>query len=151
MQSSLIMFAILAVPSTETKAASDRTAFAGTWLVTLNAHDYKDPNTGQVALAYVYHFSAEIKNDVLHGERGNRGKAGWLELRGNIGAEGTSTLHANALTGPEGNNFQYQGAGPAHAQAGKPYVYDVDVRFKGRHGTGKRIGGRIGIFDFVKD
>jgi hypothetical protein len=67
MQSSLIVFAILAVPSKETKAASDRTAFDGTWSVTLNAHD------------------------------------------------------------------------------------DAVAQFKGRHGTGKRIGGRIGIFDFVKD
>ena len=45
-----------------TKAASTDTAFDGTWSVTLNTHDYKDPNTGQVALAYVYHFPAEIKN-----------------------------------------------------------------------------------------
>ena len=68
-----------------------------------------------------------------------------------IGADGTATLHANALTGPEKYNFQYQGAGPVHAQAGKPYAYDIAAQFKGRHGTGKRIGGRIGIFDFVKD
>jgi hypothetical protein len=44
------------------------------------------------------------------------------------------------FTGPEKDNFQYQGAGPAHAQAGKPYADGVAAQFKGRHGTGKRIG-----------
>ena len=96
------------------------------------------------------HFSAGIKNGVLHGERGTRGKPGWLELSGNIGTDGTANLHANA-TRPEKYNFQYQGAGPAHAQSGKPYAYDVAAQFKGQHGTGKRIGGRVGIFDIAKD
>jgi hypothetical protein len=63
----------------------------------------------------------------------------------------TATLRANALYWPEKYNFQYQGTGPVHAQTGKPYAYDIAAQFKGRHGTGKRIGGRIGIFDFVKD
>jgi hypothetical protein len=151
MQSSLIMFAILAVLSTETKAASDRTAFDGTWSVTLNAHDYKDPNTGQVALAYVYHFSAEIKNDVLHGERGNRGKAGWLELRGNIGADRTSTLHANA------SYWAGEGQLPISGRwTGSCASWQAVCRWRSRpvqRATRNRQAdwGRIGIFDFVKD
>jgi hypothetical protein len=97
-----------------------------------------------VALAYVYHFSAEIKNGVLHGERETRGKAGWFELNGSIGADETAILHANALTGPEKYNFQYQGTGPVHAQAGRPYADEVAAQFIGRHGNSKRIGDRVG-------
>jgi hypothetical protein len=37
--------------STETKAASATTAIDGQWSVTLNAHDYKDPNMDQMAAA----------------------------------------------------------------------------------------------------
>ena len=94
-----------------TKAASTDTAFDGTWSVTLNTHDYKDPNTGQVALAYVYHFPAEIKMGVLHGENAHP----WLEIDGKIGADGTALLHVSALTGPSKYNFQYNGQGTPHS------------------------------------
>jgi hypothetical protein len=73
-----------------------------------------------------------------------------LNSVGNIGTDGMAILHANA-TRPEKYNFQYQGARPAHAQSGKPYAYDVAAQFKGQHGTGKRIGGRVGILDIAKD
>jgi hypothetical protein len=148
----LIVFAVSTLLFAQnTKAASTDTAFDGTWSVTLNTHDYKDPNTGQVALAYVDHFPAEIKNGILHGEYATRGLPGWLEIDGKIGTDGTALLQVNALTGPSKYNFQYKGQGTPHAQPGKPYAYDVNAHFKGRHGNGKRIGGRIGIFDFVKN
>jgi hypothetical protein len=147
-----IVFAVCTLLSVQnTKAASTETAFDGTWWVTLNTHDYKDPNTGQVALAYVDHFPAEIKNGILHGEYATRGLPGWLEIDGKIGADGTALLHVKALTGPAKYNFQYKGQGTPHSPPGKPYAYDVNAHFKGRRGSGRRIGGRIGIFDFVKN
>jgi hypothetical protein len=33
---------------------------------------------------------------------------------------------------------------------GKPYKYDVNAHFKGKQGSGRRIGGRIGNFAFAK-
>jgi hypothetical protein len=57
-----------------TKAASTITAFDGAWSVTINAQEYKNPD-GSVALPWVRHFRAKIKNGVLYGESGARGEA----------------------------------------------------------------------------
>ena len=57
----LIVFAVLGAMAALAKAESAVTAFDGTWAVTLNGHEYKDPNTGQTAQAYVYHFNAQVK------------------------------------------------------------------------------------------
>jgi hypothetical protein len=37
-----------------------------------------------------------------------------------------------------------------NVQPGTPYGYDIAAQFKGNRGTGKRIGARVGIFDFIK-
>ena len=37
-----------------------------------------------------------------------------------------------------------------NARPGTPYSYDIAARFKGNRGTGKRIGPRVGTFDFIK-
>jgi hypothetical protein len=55
------------------------------------------------ALAYVYHFSAGIKNGVLHGERGTRGKPDGLNSVG--------------ISGPTHDNFarkRFYWAGEVH-------------------------------------
>src|SRR5260370_22979272 len=54
-----------------TKAALTVTAFDGTWSVTVDFHEYRNPD-GSVAHAWVKHFSAKVKNGVLHGELGTR-------------------------------------------------------------------------------
>ena len=69
-----IVFAVSALLFAQnTKAAAMVTAFDGTWSVTLNAHEYKNPD-GTVTLAWVRHFRAEVKNGVLHGEIGVQGR-----------------------------------------------------------------------------
>ena len=68
----LIVFAVLGAMAALAKAESAVTAFDGTWAVTLNGHEYKDPNTGQTAQAYVYHFNAQVKNGFLRDEHGRK-------------------------------------------------------------------------------
>ena len=66
----LIVFAVLTLLVAQTKAAT--TAFDGTWSVTIDFHEYINPD-GSTARAWVKRFPAKIKNGVLHGELGTRG------------------------------------------------------------------------------
>ena len=130
-------------------ASAAETTFDGTWSVTLTTPENKDP-TGVVARGYVFHFPAQVQNGVLRGERGTRGAPGYFEISGQIGANGAAVLRASGITGKEEYNLWGGDPGSPHARSGKPYSYNVNALFNGRHGTGKRIGGRIGNFEFSK-
>jgi hypothetical protein len=117
--------------------------FDGTWAVTLYTPEYKDP-TGVVARAYTFQFPAHVKDGVLHGEHGTRGKPAWLELTGKIQPDGSAHLHARGITGQREYNL-------GHMDIGKPYEYDVDAHFQRNQGSGHRIGGRLGNFTFTKE
>jgi hypothetical protein len=127
-----------------TKAASDTTAFDGTWSVMVDYREYKNPD-GTVALPWVIHCQAEVKNGVLHAEHGTKeGTASW-ELNGKIAADGTATLSTTGITG----NPKYT---PFHPEPGKRYKFQVIAHFEGRRGTGKSVGDpRTRTFTFVKD
>jgi hypothetical protein len=132
-----------------TRAASD-TAFDGTWWVTVDYHAYKNPD-GSTALPTAKHFTARVKNGVLHGEVGTRGAADWYELDGKIEADGTAILHTNGITG----NPKYT---PGHPEPGIPFGYKVTALFDGRHGTGQSVADpppprapRTRIYTFVRD
>jgi hypothetical protein len=140
-----ILFAVATMQFPQiTKAASDTTAFDGTWQVTMSARNYDNPNS-TMSDAYAYHFSMIVKNGVLHGERGNRGMWDFYEIDGKIAADGTATLRADGITGA-GTQFT-----KGHSPPGKPYTYAVSAQFKGRNGSGKSAGPRIRIFTFVKE
>lgn len=124
----------------QARAASG--TFDGTWGVTLDTPEYKDP-TGLVIKAYTFQFPAQVKDGVLHGEHGTRGQPAWLELEGRIEPSGSATLHARGITGRQEYNL-------GHVKTGKPYEYDVNAHFAGKQGSGRRVGGRIGNFTFVK-
>ena len=132
-----------------TKTASTDTAFDGTWSVTMNAQEYKNPD-GTVTLAWVRHFRAKVKNGVLHGETGARGAPNWYELNGKIMANGTAILRATGITG---NNPAYAAL---HIHPNVSYEYQVIAHFDDQHGTGKSVNNpprrpRDRIFAFVKD
>jgi serine/threonine protein kinase len=140
----------IASPTIETtKGQPANKTFDGVWSVTLNMHDYKDPGTGTVAQGFVHYFAARVKNGVLHGEHGTRGAPGFFEINGKIEADGTAILHVSGIKGSEKYNMPADGA--THGRSGAPFDYDLTAQFKGQRGTGKRIGPRIGIFDFVKN
>ncbi|MBV9997533.1 MAG: hypothetical protein JO015_00310 [Verrucomicrobia bacterium] len=134
-------FAVSSIPlAPQARAASS--TFDGPWAVTLYTPEYKDP-TGVVARAYTFQFPAQVKDGVLHGEHGTRGQPAWLALDGKIQQNGSATLHARGITGREEYNL-------GHVKTGRPYEYDVNAHFAGREGSGRRVGGRIGNFTFVK-
>jgi hypothetical protein len=127
-----------------TKAAPDTTAFDGTWSVMVDYREYKNPD-GTVALPWVIHCQAEVKDGVLHAEHGTKeGTASW-ELNGKIAADGTATLTTTGITG----NPKYT---PFHPEPGKRYKFQVIAHFERRRGTGKSVGDpRTRTFAFVKD
>ena len=134
---SLILFALLTLLAAQTNAAT--TAFDGQWLVTVNAHEYDNPDGRRII-----NFPAEVKNGVLHGEYGTRGAPAWYKLDGTIEANGTANLKTNGISKvPE--------HGEKHLRPGTPYHYQVTAHFNGRHGTGKSVGPRTRILTFVKD
>jgi len=127
-----------------TRAASTaESAFDGTWWVTVNAPDYKNPD-GKVSLAWMKHFPAKVKNGVLHGELGTRHAPDWYVLDGKIEANGAANLRANGITSdPEHAEH--------HVRFGTPWEYQVNAHFNGRRGTGNSVGPRPRIFTFTKE
>jgi serine/threonine protein kinase len=114
--------------------------FDGLWSVTLETHDYKDPVTGAVAKGYQIYFPATIKNGVLHAEYNVNSH---FEISGKIDPDGNAILHLAGTTGPQQYSMN-------NARPGTPYSYDISAQFKGNRGTGRRIGPRVGIFDFIR-
>jgi hypothetical protein len=133
----------------QTKEEPPNKTFDGVWSVTLNISDYKDPATGSIAQGYVEYFAAKVKNGVLHGEHGTRGAPAFYEVNGKIEADGTAILHLSGLRGSE--KYNMPAGGERHGRSGTAYAFDLTAQFNGRHGTGKRIGPRVGIIDFVKN
>jgi len=134
---SVIVFVLLLLPSTRFSAGQDANGFDGIWNVTLICP------TDKTTLGYTYHFAAQVKNGVLHGEHGTTNKPGWVALDGSIQADGTATLNAKGLT-----NI------PIHAayqvRTGTPYAYTVNAHFDKLRGNGERIELRACILSFIK-
>jgi hypothetical protein len=127
----------------QAKAASPSAArFDGTWSVTLVCQDHTDATSR--ALGYTFHFLAQVKNGVLHGEHGTKGVPTWLEIDGKIQPDGAADLHANGLTNRPAYSLR-------NVETGTPYAYQVRAHFEGARGTGSRVGGRICNYSFVKE
>jgi hypothetical protein len=121
------------------EAFADATRFDGDWDVTLSCPKSEDGN----AQAYSFEFPAQVENGDLHGERGNAGEPGWLQLDGPIKDDGSAALVAEGLT-----NI------PAYAvnnvKKGTHFKHSVSAQFKGSHGTGSWITIRTCNFTFDK-
>ena len=132
------------------KASSEATTkFDGSWTVTANFHQYKDP-TGPVASAFTIQFPARVTNGVLSGEWKARNGA-WMTISGTIGTNGMALFHVNGLTSTALEyHLKDRVTGESHARAGHPIVFDVKAQFSGGRGTGERIGARPTDFHFVK-
>jgi len=119
-------------------ANADASRFDGTWHVTLSC-----PRSPEGALAYSYEFPAEVKDGVLHGERGKSGEPGWLQLDGRIKPDGSASLTAQGIT-----NI------PAYAlyklPKGTPYTHAVTAQFDDATGTGSWVTRRTCEFRFKK-
>jgi hypothetical protein len=113
-------------------------AFDGEWDTILSC-----PNSNG-ALGYSFEFPAHVKDGVLHGEKGAKGEAGWLQIDGTIAADGTASLYASGLVGASEMAV-------GHRPAGTSYGYHLDVRFAAASGTGQRVEGRPCTVTFKKN
>ena len=118
------------------QGAPDR-RFDGTWDTVLSCE-----NAGR-ALGYSYRFSSVVKEAALRGENGTKGKAGWLQLEGNILPDGSAKIDADGLVGSSD-------AALGKLSAGTPYHYTIAANFSGESGTGKRVEGRACSVTFTK-
>lgn len=117
-------------------AANDH-PFDGTWETTVSCE-----NTSG-ALGYSYRFDSTVKDDVLHGEKGDKGKPGWFQLDGKIARDGSARFYADGLVGASE-------AAMGHRPAGTRYNYHVQANFSGDSGSGKRVEGRPCTIEFKK-
>lgn len=117
-------------------AANDH-PFDGTWETTVSCE-----NTSN-ALGYSYRFDSTVKDDVLHGEKGDKGKPGWFQLDGKIARDGSARFYADGLVGASE-------AAMGHRPAGTRYNYHVQANFSGDSGSGKRVEGRPCTIEFKK-
>ena len=112
--------------------------FDGIWGVTFTC-----PKASDGALGYTRSFLARVKEGVLQGEDGVKGKANFLSYSGDIEPDGTSIIRATGLTGGVAYNIN-------KTPEGTPYSYAVIARFEGSRGAGKREGGRECNVSFAK-
>jgi hypothetical protein len=111
--------------------------FDGTWETTVSCENAAG------ALGYSYRFDSIVKDDVLHGEKGDKGKPGWYQLDGKIANDGTARFYADGLVGASE-------AAVGHLRPGTRYNYHVDATFSGDSGTGKRVEGRPCTVEFKR-
>lgn len=76
-----------------------------------------------------------MKNATLHGEKGEKGKPGWLQLDGRIQSDGSASIYADGLVGAADYAV-------GRRPAGTRYGYHIDAKFSQTTGTGKRVEGR---------
>ena len=116
-------------------------SFDGTWSVTLVCPTHKDEHG--TALAFMVHFTAQVKDGTIHGEYHTKETPPWLVLDGKINPDGSADLTATGLTGKPAYSL-------GNVPQGTPFTYHVKTHFEGSGGTGTRIDGRVENFTFDK-
>jgi hypothetical protein len=135
--SALSLVSVLGLMAAAPPVAAAPSPFDGRWSVMLSC----PATTDGKAMAYAYQFAAQVKDGVLHGERGTAGAPGWLQFDGPIAADGSAELVAQGLT-----NI------PSYAlynvSKGTPYKHAVKAQFQAGHGTGSWTTVRTCTFAF---
>ena len=112
--------------------------FDGTWDTVLSCENAAG------ALGYSFKFPSMVKNGALHGEKGTKGKPGWLQLDGKILSDGSAKIYADGLVGASE-------AAVGHRPAGTQYGYHIEAKFSDDSGAGKRVEGRSCTVEFTKN
>ncbi len=118
-------------------AADDAARFDGTWDTTLSCS-----NTAG-AQGYSFQFPSTVKGGTLHGEKGEQGKPGWLQIDGAVQPDGTAKLYAKGLVGASEVAI-------GHRPRGTAYGYHIEAKFSDKEGSGKRVEGRPCEVEFKK-
>ena len=126
---SMVVAVTVALATVAVLRAAPGGSFDGTWDTVLSCE-----NTAG-AIGYSFKFPSVVKDGVLHGEKGTKGKPGWLQLDGKILSDGAANFYAEGLVGASE-------AAVGHRPAGTQYGYHIEAKFSGESGTGKRVEGR---------
>jgi hypothetical protein len=111
--------------------------FEGTWDTVLSCENAAG------AVGYSFKFPSIVKDGVLHGDKGTKGKPGWLQLDGKILSDGAANIYADGLVGASE-------AAVGHRPAGTQYGYHIEAKFTEDSGTGKRVEGRACSVTFTR-
>jgi hypothetical protein len=111
------------------RADTSVTRFDGVWQTILSCPD------SHGALGYSFKFNSLVKNGALHGEKGTRDEAGWLQIDGAIKEDGKASLYADGLVGAA--DFAV-----GQRPAGTRYNYHIDALFTATSAEGHRVEGR---------
>jgi hypothetical protein len=117
--------------------AADDTHFDGTWDTVISCE-----NAGG-ALGYSFKFPSVVKDSVLLGSKGTKGKPGYLQVYGKISSDGSAKLYADGLIGASE-------VAVGHRPVGTQYGYHIEANFMDTSGTGKRVEGRPCSVTFTK-
>jgi hypothetical protein len=128
---------LLAAFSLVAVRAADDHPFDGTWDTIVSCENASG------ALGYSFRFDSQVKDDTLHGEKGQKSKPGWYQLDGKIAADGSARFYADGLVGASE-------VAVGHRPVGTRYGYHVDAKFEGDAGTGKRVEGRPCTVEFKR-
>jgi hypothetical protein len=133
----LFALSLALVPSANMSAADADHHFDGTWETVLSCENVAG------AQGYSFKFPSVVKDGVLHGEKGSKGKPGWLQLDGKILTDGSAKIYADGLVGAAD-------AAVGHRPAGTQYGYHIEAKFSEDSGNGKRVEGRACTVTFEK-
>jgi hypothetical protein len=128
---------VLAALSLASVCVADEHPFDGAWETTVSCENAAG------ALGYSFRFDSIVKDDVLHGEKGDKSKPGWFQLDGKIAPDGTARFYADGLVGASETAV-------GHLHAGTRYNYHVEANFSADSGTGKRVEGRPCTVEFKR-
>jgi hypothetical protein len=117
-------------------AAPDANRFDGRWAVTLTC-----PKAPDGALPFIFEFTADVRDAMLHGENGVAGRPGWMTLDGRIASDGAAKLDAYGLTGRSQYNLNNTDSGVSYHRA-------VTAQFDAASGSGTWVTARICNFSF---
>lgn len=132
-----LALALALAPGASLSGAELDRHFDGTWDTVLSCE-----NTAG-AQGYSFKFPSVVRDGALHGEKGTKGKPGWLQLDGKILADGSANIYAEGLVGAADTAV-------GHRPAGTQYGYHIEAKFSQDSGSGKRVEGRACAVTFAK-
>jgi hypothetical protein len=119
------------------QAHGDENHFDGVWDTVLSC------SNSNGALGYSFEFDSTVKNNVLHGEKGTKDQPGWLQLDGNISADGSASFYVKGRVGAAAFAV-------GQRPAGTEYGYHIEAKLTNTSGTGHRVEGRPCTVVFTK-
>jgi hypothetical protein len=125
-------------PAPQPSTSAPTRAFDGAWAITFSCA----PSGG--ALGYSYRVAGQVSDGLLHGEKGEKGKPGWLSIEGKIGADGSlNNLYVDSLVGASQMAV-------GNLPRGTEFGYHIAGKLNGASGAASRVEGRPCTLDFAK-